>query len=77
MKPLTVHASPRSSVFASIAGLFGIGIGVIVLIVHLSLQKSLGVPYIVFFEPTILRPRMLKMNRRDRHLKPKDTKNQR
>lgn len=62
--------------FASIVGLIGIGIGATVLIVHLSLQKSLGVPYIVFFEPTVLRPRMVKMKQRDRHMKPKDTRNQ-
>lgn len=62
--------------FASVAGLLGAGIGFVVLIIHLVTQKSLGVPYIIFFEPTILRPRMVKTKQRDQHLKPKDNKNQ-
>ena len=43
---------------ASVAGLLGVGIGVVLLIYHLSRQKSLGGHYLVLFEPTLLRKRI-------------------
>ena len=61
---------------ASIAGMTGLGIGLTVLVFHLVRLKSLGVPYLVFFEPTILRQRMVKSNHRDKYLHPKDNENQ-
>lgn len=61
---------------ASAAGLTGLGIGFAILAVHLLGLKSLGVPYLVFFEPNILRERLVNSNRRDKHLHPKDKENQ-
>ena len=65
------------AVAASVAGLTGLGIGFAILAIHLLQLKSLGVPYIVLFEPNILRRRMAKDKRRDKHLHPKDSRNQR
>ncbi|MBQ7817264.1 MAG: spore germination protein [Oscillospiraceae bacterium] len=62
---------------ASVAGLTGLVIGFAILVIHLLRLKSLGVPYIVLFEPNILRQRMVKNKRRDKHLHPKDSQNQR
>lgn len=61
---------------ASAAGLTGLGIGLTVLVIHLLRLKSLGVPYVVLFEPNILRRRMVKNKNRDKHLHPKDKENQ-
>lgn len=61
---------------ASAAGLTGLGIGLAVLVIHLLRLKSLGVPYVVLFEPNILRRRMVKNKNRDKHLHPKDKENQ-
>jgi len=61
---------------ASVLGLTGLIIGLAILAIHLLRLKSLGVPYLVFFEPNILRKRMVKSNHRDKHLHPKDRKNQ-
>lgn len=61
---------------ASVAGLTGLGIAFAVLVFHLLRLKSLGVPYLVLFEPSILRLRMVKRNHRDKHLHPEDRKNQ-
>ena len=61
---------------ASVAGLTGLGIGVAILTVHLLRLKSLGVPYVVLFEPNILRRRMVKSKNRDKYLHPKDKENQ-
>ena len=61
---------------ASAAGLTGLGIGLAVLVIHLVRLKSLGVPYVVLFEPNILRRRMVKNKNRDKHLHPKDKENQ-
>lgn len=61
---------------ASAAGLTGLGIGLTILVIHLLRLKSLGVPYVVLFEPNILRRRMVKNKNRDKHLHPKDKENQ-
>ena len=61
---------------ASAAGLTGLGIGLTILVIHLLRLKSLGVSYVVLFEPNILRRRMVKNKNRDKHLHPKDKENQ-
>ncbi len=61
---------------ASALGLTGVAIGFALLVIHLLCLKSLGVPYIILFAPKILRARLVKSNRRDKHLHPKDKKNQ-
>ena len=61
---------------ASVAGLTGLGIGFVILVLHLLRLRSLGVPYIVLFEPNILRRRMVKNKFRDKDLHPKDRENQ-
>ena len=60
-------------------GIWGVGAGVLVLIIHLGSVKSLGVSYWI---PTpagrgILRRRLIKEKERDRKLDVKDRKNQR
>ncbi len=57
-------------------GIWGVAAGTAVLLVHLALQKSLGVPYIIPAEPALLRKRMKKQKTRDLRLKPEDTQNQ-
>jgi hypothetical protein len=64
------------AVAASVAGLTGLGIGFAILVFHLLRLRSLGVPYLVFFEPNILRRRMAKSKFRDKYLHPKDKENQ-
>ncbi len=64
------------AVMASFAGLIGVAIGLVLLILHLSLQKSLGVPYIILFAPSILRKRLKQQKYRDKHLKPRDIRRQ-
>ncbi len=61
---------------ASAAGLIGIGIGVLGLVLHLAFLKSLGVPYIIPFEPGILRKRLAKDKLRSERTKPEDKKRQ-
>ena len=65
------------AVLASLMGLWGIGIGVLLLVLHLSCLKSLGVPYVVFFEPKLLRRRLVNEKYRDSHLDPLDKRRQR
>ena len=64
------------ALLASLFGLTGVAIGFALLVIHLLCLKSLGVPYIILFAPKILRTRMVKNNRRDKYLHPKDKKNQ-
>ena len=65
------------AVLASIAGLWTVALGVGLLLWHLYAQKSLGVRYIVAFEPWLMRKRLKNHKFRDLKLKPKDWKNQR
>ena len=51
------------TVLASVCGLSGIAIGLVLLVIHLLSLRSLGVSYIIPFEPGLLRRRM---NRRGR-----------
>ncbi len=54
------------AVGAAIAGLYGVGFILILLMVHLARLKSLGVPYIIPFEPGIFRKKFVKGNKIDR-----------
>lgn len=62
------------TVLASLLGLTGIGIGAAALLLRLALLKSLGVSYIIPFEPGLLRTRMIKNKERDRRTNPLDRK---
>lgn len=64
------------ALLASFAGIPGIAIGVAVLLLHLVSLKSLGVSYIIPFEPGILRKRLLSYKFRDKTLKTEDEKKQ-
>jgi spore germination protein KA len=65
------------AVLASIGGLLGIGIGLGILLIHIAGLKSLGVPYIVFAEPSILLGRLKNDELRDAHLRTTDRRKQR
>lgn len=64
------------AVLASIAGIWGVIGGMAALILHLAMQKSLGVNYLFPVAPTVTRKRMKMIRYRDKHLKPLDRKNQ-
>ena len=64
------------AIAASIAGLWGIAVGTAVLLIHLAMQKSLGVPYILPFASGAVRSRLVKRKYRDKILNPKDTRKQ-
>lgn len=64
------------AICAALAGLLGAAVGCIVLILHLRGLKSLGVPYTVFFTPSLLRKRMKNEKLRDQHLHPEDARDQ-
>ena len=64
------------AIAASIAGLWGIAVGTAVLLIHLAMQKSLGVPYILPFASGAVRSRLVKRKYRDEILNPKDTRKQ-
>lgn len=56
------------AVLAAVAGLWGMGFGVVILLIHLASLRSLGVSYIVPFEPGLLRRRMKNNKFRDSKL---------
>lgn len=64
------------SVTAAFAGIWGILAGVVFLLIHLAMQKSLGVSYIRPAEPAIIRQRMKTRKYRDLHLQPEDERKQ-
>ena len=64
------------TILASLWGLAGIGVGLVALLVHLALLKSLGVPYIIPFENSLLRSRMVKEKWRSHRINPIDVKKQ-
>lgn len=64
------------AVLAAIAGLTGLAIGAAILVVHLSTLRSLGVKYLMLFEPGVLRRRLSREKWRSKWLKPLDKKNQ-
>ena len=65
------------AVFAAIAGIWTVLAAVALLVLHLYCQKSLGIRYIMAFEPWLIRKRLLKNKWRDLPLKPEDQRNQR
>lgn len=64
------------AVLASLGGLFGIATGLLLLVIHLLSLKSLGVRYVMLFEPAMLRKRMVKDKFRSKFLHPKDRRKQ-
>ena len=56
----------------AVFGITGVAIGGAILVLHLSLLRSLGVPYLVFAEPKIIRQRLVKDKRRPEDLKTED-----
>ena len=64
------------AVAASIGGLWALAAGLAVLLIHLAGQKSLGVPYLLLFEPDLIRKRMVKDKYRDSRLYPRDRRKQ-
>lgn len=70
------------AVLASLAGLFGLTMGALCLLVHLSGLESLGQPYLAPFSGvagarSLLRLRLAKQKVRDAALHPQDARNQR
>lgn len=65
------------AVAASLGGLWTVGVGMIILVVHLASQKSLGLCYLRPFAPTLLRRRMKAVKYRDLSLHPEDERRQR
>ena len=64
------------AVLASIGGLIAVGLGIILLVIHLAGLKSLGVPYIHAFAPSLMRKRLVKEKMRDSNLRPEDERKQ-
>lgn len=62
------------TVLASLLGLTGILLGSGALLLRLACLKSLGVSYLVPFEPGLLRSRMVKNKERDKRINPLDHK---
>ena len=64
------------AILASLLGLYGVLAGVLVLVAHLAMLRSLGIPYIILFEKGLIRRRLIKEKRRSRHTKTVDKRNQ-
>ncbi len=64
------------TVLAVIGGLWGIGLGLVLLLVHLASLKSLGLSYITAFEPGLIRRRMASQKVRGKHIKPLNKRKQ-
>ena len=69
------------TICAALAGLFGLTVGLIVLLLHLGGLQSFGLSYLRPFDRgvtggTVLRPRLVRNKFRDPALKPEDLKNQ-
>ena len=64
------------TIFASLLGLHGIALGLLLLLVHLACLQSLDVPYLVPFEKGLLQRRMVKDKYRSSRTKPLDKRNQ-
>jgi len=64
------------AVFASVAGLTGMAVGIVLLMIHLFRLRSLGISYIVPFEPGWMQRRMVKDKYRDRKMKTIDKRKQ-
>ena len=66
---------------AVLGGIWGVGAGFLILLIHLSGIRSLGVPYLGLNKTSkegagILRLRLINMKLRNKHLNPKDGRNQ-
>ena len=65
------------AVFGAIAGLWGVGVGALCLMIHLTGLKSMGVPYLQYNgKRSLLRQRLKNQKWRNYALEPKDEKNQ-
>lgn len=64
------------AVLASFGGLLAVGAGVLLLVIHLVSLKSLGVPYVRIFAPSLVRKRLVKEKLRDPNLHPEDDRKQ-
>lgn len=64
------------TVMASFLGLHGIVLGLVLILLHLASLKSLGVCYLIPFEKSVLRKRLVKEKGRNRSTNPEDKRNQ-
>ncbi len=64
------------AVLAAIWGLWGIGLGLAVLVIRLAMLRSLGLPYLRLFEAGLLRTRLKQDKFRNPRLKPQDDRRQ-
>lgn len=64
------------SIAAAVLGIWGVFAGLAVLLIHLAMQKSLGVCYLRPAEPGVVRSRLIKRKYRDRKLHPEDERKQ-
>ena len=64
------------AIAGAIAGMWGVLAGAGVLLLHLAMQKSLGVPYLIPAEPSVLRKRMINLKYRDKWLNTMDKRRQ-
>lgn len=64
------------AVLASLFGLIGMVAGMLLLVLHLVGLKSLGVPYLIMFTPSLFRKRLKNEKYRNRRLNPKDQRKQ-
>ena len=64
------------AILGAFAGLFGVTVGFVLLLIHLAGLKCLGEPYLVPFHNGLLRKRLVKDKQRNRKLKPEDGRNQ-
>ena len=62
---------------ASVGGIWAVAAGLVLLVIHLASQKSLGLCYLRPFAPTLLRKRMKDVKYRDLQLDPQDKRRQR
>ena len=60
------------TIVAACLGLTGMAVGMGVLLIHLLSLRSLGVPYLVLFEPGIFRKRLVEVKKRSTNLRTKD-----
>lgn len=71
-----------TAALAVLGGVWGVLAGIVILLIHLTGLKSLGVPYLILNKPIgegggILRLRLVNMKKRNKHLHPEDGRNQR
>lgn len=65
------------AVLASLVGMIGIVVGVLLLFAHLLGLKSMGVSYVGFFSPGLIRKKLKNEKYRDKKMEPKDKRKQR